>query len=306
MYSLLLWGFGMDHGNRWPTNKKLVILLTLAFVLIAGPSQAFGAAGTKQPDWLTPWSTQPVVTTIETIGPDYLNPFTADRPEWDPYAPFVSKQLLIERIDPIASGLTIKDELRIPNILYVQLGNMLTTRASVILGDPIILWVYISTPGSLVLYDNGKAVYSTAVSMPGWYRITGAYADILAPHLYLARAGWLITNNVSVLVDPGRYPTTYSLVGRVVDHNGMGLPGVKVRIFGEGGGSFTVTTDLLGYYGVDLPSGIYLISAELSGYTFTSATAKVWLGTLSAAPTIIGIPVGTMTNVQGQTAAVTQ
>lgn len=43
---------------------------------------------------------------------------------------------------------------------------------------------------------------------------------------------------------------------------------------------------------MDLPSGYYVITAVVPGYTFTQVTAKVWLGTVSAAPTIVGIPTG--------------
>ncbi|MDI9615803.1 MAG: carboxypeptidase-like regulatory domain-containing protein [Methanothrix sp.] len=273
----------MDH-------VKHIVLLAILLNLIACPCQAFGAAGTRQPDWLTPWSTpQQTVTTVE---PDYLNPFAVERPEWDPYAPFDSKQMVIERIDPIAEGLSIKDELRLPNVLYVQEGGMLTTRATVILGDPIILWVRISVPGNLLLYDNGRMVYSTGLMMPGWYRITGAHADLLVSHLYVMRVGGLLTNNASVLVDPGRYPTTYSLVGRVVDQNGAGVPWARVIISGGEGGSFTINTDMLGYYGMNLPSGYYVITAASPGYIFSQVSAKVWLGTVSAAPTIVGIPTG--------------
>lgn len=85
----------MDH-------IKYIILLTILLNLIAGPCEAFGAAGTRQPDWLTPWSTpQQTVTTVET---DYLNPFAVERPDWDPYAPFDSQQMVIKRMDPVAEG----------------------------------------------------------------------------------------------------------------------------------------------------------------------------------------------------------
>jgi uncharacterized membrane protein len=61
-----------------------------------------------------------------------------------------------------------------------------------------------------------------------------------------------------------------------------------VVVSGNEGGTFTVSTNGLGYYGMDVPSGIYSITAQLSGYQFTPSSARVWSGVVSAARKIVG------------------
>jgi hypothetical protein len=50
--------------------------------------------------------------------------------------------------------------------------------------------------------------------IPGWYKISGAYADFLGQHLYRFVSAGLQSNNLSVLVDSGSYPTSLSLTGQ--------------------------------------------------------------------------------------------
>ncbi|MHC1594562.1 MAG: carboxypeptidase regulatory-like domain-containing protein, partial [Methanotrichaceae archaeon] len=123
---------------------------------------------------------------------------------------------------------------------------------------------------------------------PGWYRVD-RYAEILKSHQYVFNVTGL-SNEVSVSINPAGYPTTSSLVGRVVDQYGSGISGATVQISSSEGGSFGTNANNLGYYGMDLPSGVYSMTAELSGYRFDSATAKVWSGTVSVAGKIVGYP----------------
>lgn len=68
--------------------------------------------------------------------------------------------------------------------------------------------------------------------IPGWYKISGAYADFLG----------LPSNNLSVLVDSGSYPTSLSLTGQVVDQNGQGMPGARGILSNNEGGKFSTVT----------------------------------------------------------------
>lgn len=246
--------------------------------------------------------------TESTLGPDWLNPYQADRPEWDPYGPdgesdyvpgepswdpygpssYGPPQLVSS--DPFSSGLTMAENVLMPNQLYLQSGGVLTTKGSVNLGNPYVLWLYVSQWGPFALYDKGSLVVSQSFMTPGWYKV-GQYAEILESHLYQFNAT-LWSNEVALAVNSGGYPTSYSLTGRVVDPNGNGIPGAKVKISGSGGGNFGTITNFGGYYGISIPSGTYSVTAELAGYSFTRSTARVWVGTVSVAGTVIGYPAG--------------
>lgn len=287
--------------------RGLVIFLVsmLACSALFGVAASFGASQTKPQNWFTPGFLDQ--TASSQVQPDYLNPFAADVPEWDPfapggtgvaadraawdpYAPYWQESFVLEKADPVALGLTMKDASQTASQLYLEEGALLVTRGSIILGDPVILWAHLNLPGNVVLYDNGNLVLSTGYVPSGWYRIAGAHAEILTPHIYIIRVAGLYSNNVSVNVDQGGYTALYSLVGRVVDTNGIGMPGVTVRISGSEGGTFTKTTDLFGYYGMDVPSGYYVIDAQYPGYMFTRSTGRAWTGTVSAAAVIVGTP----------------
>jgi len=236
--------------------------------------------------------------------PDWLNPYYADRPEWDPYGPGQEATYAPDRPswDPYAphgggapglvstspTGLVIRDDVLRYNKLYLQSGDSLTTSGTVNLGEPYTLWLHVGNWGSFVLYDRGREILSQDFIYPGWYRVD-RYAEILVSHQYVFNVTGL-SNEVSVSINPAGYPTTSSLVGRVVDQYGRGIPGATVQISGSEGGSFGTNANNLGYYGMDLPSGVYSMTAELSGYRFVPATAKVWSGTVSVAGKIVGYP----------------
>jgi hypothetical protein len=291
-------------------GKKILIgsglLLALLFI---GICSSQGMGDTKYYDWMG----TPVISGSQgTITyPDWLSPSTAGRPDWDPYgpgsiypalgraawdpyAPVYGRDILkMEPSDPAAEGLTIQGNLRAPNQLYLQRDGFLVTEGRVALGELYVLWANIGYFGNFVLYDNGEAALSQSYLRPGWYRITGLYSEILSSHLYRFASAGLTSNELPVMTDAGGYPTGFGLTGRVVDISGRGMPGVKVLISGSDGGVFTTTTNAQGYYGFDVPSGSYTITAELPGYSFTPSTARVWTGTISVAQTITGYGAGT-------------
>lgn len=243
-------------------------------------------------------------------GLDYLpNPFAADRPEWDPFGPGYESTSAAGRAewDPLSPGrsdvghlisanpfapnhnLIYGDEVLSHNQLYLQSGGLLVTSGEVNLATPYSLWLYVANWGPLTLSDRGRRVLSHGFVTPGWYRLD-LYAETLEAHSYQFNAsGW--SNRVDLRVSSGGYPTTYSLVGRVVDPYGNGIPNARVRISGSGG-VYSTTTNARGYYGMNLPSGTYAVTAELGGFSFTQATGRVWTGTVSAAGTVVGYPVG--------------
>ncbi|MHC1631297.1 MAG: carboxypeptidase-like regulatory domain-containing protein [Methanotrichaceae archaeon] len=212
-----------------------------------------------------------------------------DRPDWDPYAPHEYNNMLhLVSSDPSAQGLVVHDDVLNPNQLYFQSNGLLITRGTVNLGEAYTLWIHVDNWGPFGLYDNGKAIISQRFLTPGWYKMD-CYAEILKAHTYYFNAtGW--SNNVIVIVNSGSYSTTYSLVGKVVDQYGYGIPRANVKISGSNGGRFSTSTNTQGYYGMDVPSGVYTVIAELEGYRFTQATARVWMGTVSVAGNIIGYP----------------
>ncbi|KUK96377.1 MAG: Uncharacterized protein XE07_1135 [Methanothrix harundinacea] len=242
---------------------------------------------------------------------EYLpNPFAADRPEWDPYGPgqesyytpgraawdpyspnrYDSPRLLSANPFAPDTALSLGDEVLRPNQLYLQSGGLLVTSGQVSLGAPYTLWLYVSRWGTFDLYDGGRRVISSGFVSPGWYRLD-RHAETLEAHYYQFNvSGW--SNGVEVAVNPAGYPTTYGLVGRVIDYYGNGISGARARISGTEGGIFTTVTNSLGYYGMDVPSGTYSVTAELEGFSFTTTTARVWTGTVSAAGVVMGSQTG--------------
>ncbi|NYT02626.1 MAG: carboxypeptidase regulatory-like domain-containing protein [Methanosarcinales archaeon] len=279
--------------------KAWIILIIMALVGSASAAGMSGGGG-------DPLGLGSTGTGDTTYRPDWLNPVGADRPDWDPFAPgsgewagkpvwdpygpSYRQTLALEAADPAAEGLTVSNDPRTFNQLFLQIGNTLATEGSVFLGDPIILWTRLNGRGSLELYDKGEVILSQGYVTPGWYRIRGAYADILSYHYFILRAAGIYSNNLSIGVEAGGFPTSYSLTGQVVDQTGRGMSWVSIRIVGSEGGTFTRTTDNFGYYGMDLPSGYYVIEAQKEGYRFTQSTARVWTGTISAARRILGFP----------------
>lgn len=250
---------------------------------------------------------QQTTQTDTNLEPDWLNPFYADRPDWDPYAPDQESDYIPDRpswdpyapgyaepqltsLNPLLLDLTIGDDVLNPNQLYFQSGGLLATMGSVNLGEPYTLWLYVANWGPFALYDKGRLIISQDFLSPGWYKVD-RYAEILQTHLYQFNSKWW-SNNVTVMVRSAGYPTTYSLVGRVVDQYGNGIPGTRVKISGSGGGSFSTNADSRGYYGLNVPSGEYTVTAELTGYRFNQASARVWVGTVSVAGKVVGYPIG--------------
>jgi len=274
-------------------GKNLVIGLGMVFALLfTGLCAAQGMGDRKDYDWMG----TPVISDgsqKETV-PDYLNPYSGSRPEWDPfgaegYGSF-SLSLQIQPANPVQEGLVIRDALRLPNQLYLQQSSELLTGGEVLLGEPYALYALVAGRGSLHLYDNGLLIMSQGYITPGWYRITGAYANHPGGHLYRFISAGGSSNNLTLIADARGYLTSFSLTGRVVDDSGLGMPGVRVTASNSEGGRFTTTTVAFGYYGLNVATGIYLINAEMPGYVFTPSTAQVQTGIISAARTITGRP----------------
>jgi uncharacterized membrane protein len=84
------------------------------------------------------------------------------------------------------------------------------------------------------------------------------------------------------------YTTGSGLIGQVVDATGRGISGAGIWIIGSEGQATNTTTNATGYYDMNVPPGNYTITAELSGYSFTSSAMQVQTGTLAIAPRITG------------------
>ena len=164
----------------------------------------------------------------------------------------------------------------------------LVTEGSVILGEPYTLWARVAGRGGFSLYDYNNLLVRQDDLAAGWYRISGAYADFLGLHIYRFTSSSAGSNNVTLQAEPGSYPTSFSLTGKVVDDKGLGISGVRVVLSNSDGGTFSTVTDASGIYAIDAATGVYLINAELSGYRFTPTTAHVWTGAVSAARPIVG------------------
>ena len=160
------------------------------------------------------------------------------------------------------------------------------------LTEPFTHWARVETYDTFALYDCDSLILIRRSLTPGWCRLAGPASNVLGSHLFRFVSGGIFSNDLSVVVNPGGYPTTYSLTGRIVDSSGYGMPGVKVIISGPDGGVFTTYTDALGYYGMDVPTGYYLIDAQLPGYSFSRSSARAWSGVVTAADVITGGPAG--------------
>lgn len=82
--------------------------------------------------------------------------------------------------------------------------------------------------------------------------------------------------------------TPASLSGQVVDSYGIGIAGARIWIIDGNGHAKETASNATGGYSMILAPGSYSITAELSGYSFTSATAQVQTNAVSTAPKIIG------------------
>ena len=278
-------------------GKIIFIMAGLIFALLfVGLSASQGMGGSKAYDQSgnnfmgTPVSSS---NQVSTVIPDYLSPYSAGRPELDPYGAGVSAfNLLLEPADPANGGLVVGGGEKLANQLYLQRGKDLSTQGRVSLGEQYVLWARINGKGSFLLYDYNSQILNQGIVTPGWYRISGAYANYLGEHIYRFVSAGLASNNLSIMVDPGSYPTSFSLAGRVLDQSGQGMPGIKVTATNNEGGKFSTTTGPAGYYAIDVAAGVYLVNAEFPGYIFTQTSVQAITGVVSAARPVVGTPVG--------------
>jgi hypothetical protein len=286
---------------------SFVLALMLA-VFMVGLCSSQGMGDRRDYDWM---GTPVIVDPQNSRVPDYLNPYSAGRPEWDPYGPGSYPQQLarpewdpfgpseqgygafglqLEPADPVRDGLAVKGGVSLSNQLYLQKGPELLAQGTALLGEPYVLWARVAGKGNLLLYDYNHVILDQGYVNPGWYRITGAYADFLGQHLYRFVSAGFPSNNLTILVDSGSYPTSLSLTGRVVDQNGLGMPGVRVILSNNEGGKFSTMTGRSGYYALDVATGVYLVNAEFTNYVFAPTTVQVWTGAVSAARPVVGYP----------------
>jgi hypothetical protein len=119
--------------------------------------------------------------------------------------------------------------------------------------------------------------------------MTKSYPAILI--LILLLTGTATSQSMGEL---GSYTTGSGLMGQVVNAYGSGISGAMIWIIGGEGQATNTTTNATGYYGMNVPPGNYTITAELSGYSFTSSAMQVQMGTLAIAPRITGYDVSPM------------
>jgi hypothetical protein len=276
-------------------KKALILSALIAILFLADFCSGQGMGDRRGYDSMVTSGAQSNQKT--TIVPDFLNPYNPGRPEWDPYGPGAvsvgamgigAYNLQLEPADPAQESLIIKDPIKLTNLLFLQKGGQLTTQAQVSLGEPYIIWAKVAGRGSFRLYDHNNLVLNQGYVSPGWYRISGAYADVLGSHLYRFESAGQSSNNLSILVDAGGYPTSFSLTGRAVDQFGAGMHNVRIILSNNEGGKFSTMTDAFGYYAMDVAAGTYLVNAERSGYEFAPTTAYVWTGVVSAARPLVG------------------
>ena len=121
------------------------------------------------------------------------------------------------------------------------------------------------------------------------FEMTKSYPAILI--LILLLTGTAASQSMGEL---GSYTTGSGLMGQVVDASGSGISGAGIWIIGGEGQAINTATNATGYYSMNVPPGNYTITAELSGYSFTSSAMQVQTGTLAIAPRITGYDVSAM------------
>lgn len=224
------------------------------------------------------------------VVPDYLSPYDSALPQDYQMGGASPVRLMMEPADPAGVGLLIEENKSQANQLYIQMGNGILTEGTVMLGEDYVLWARVSGRGGLQLFDYNGLVFSQPSVLPGWYRISGAYGDSLGGHLYRFQVAGLSSNDLTVLVSPGGYPTAFSLTGRVVDESGQGLAGARVTLTNSDGGRFSTSTDERGYYALDAAAGQYAVNAQHPGYAFAPSQVQVMGVVVSAARPLIGTP----------------
>ncbi len=278
-------------------GKIISIIAVLIFaLLLVGLSASQGMGGSKAYDrsgydWMgTPVSS---ANQVSTIIPDYLSPSSGGSVEWDPFGQGLSAfSLLLEPANPAIEGLVVADEKKLANQLYLQQGTYLLTQGTVSLSEQYVIWARVNAKGSFSLLDYNRQILNQGYVTPGWYRISGAYANYLGTHIYRFVSAGSASNNLSITVGSGSYPTSFSLTGRVQDQSGLGMPNVKVIVSNSEGGKFSTMTDSAGFYALDVATGVYLVNAQYPGYVFTQTNVQAITGQVSAARPVVGTPVG--------------
>ena len=294
-------------------GKVIFIIAGLIFaLLLVGLSASQGMGGSKSYDQRGhDWMGTPVSSgdQVSTRIPDYLSPSGAGslewdpygaganpqlgRAEWDPFGPGMSAFILqLEPANPAIEGLAVAGGEKLANQLYLQRGRDLITQGTVNLGEQYVLWARVNGKGSFLLLDYNRQILNQGYVTPGWYRINGAYANYLGAHIYRFVSAGFASNNLSIMVGSGSYPTSFSLTGKVQDQSGLGMPNVKVIISNNEGGKFSTMTNPVGYYAIDLATGTYLVNAQFPGYMFTQTSAQAITGLVSAARPVVGTPIG--------------
>ena len=82
--------------------------------------------------------------------------------------------------------------------------------------------------------------------------------------------------------------TTAGVAGQVVDSYGQGISGARIWIIDGNGQAKDTTSNATGSYSMILIPGSYTVTAELSGYSFTSSAVQVQTNAFSTAPIITG------------------
>ncbi len=278
-------------------GKVIFIIAGLIFaLLLVGLSASQGMGGSKSYDQSGyDWMGTPVSSgdQASTIMPDYLSSSGAQSLELDPFGQGLSAfSLLLEPANPAIEGLVVDGDKKLVNGLFLQRGKYLLTQGTVSLGEQYVLWARINGKGSFSLLDYNRQILNQGYVTPGWYRINGAYANYLGAHIYRFVSAGFASNNLSIMVGSGSYPTSFSLTGRVQDQGGLGMPNVKVIVSNNEGGKFSTMTDLAGYYALDVATGFYLVNAEFQGYVFTQTSVQATTGLVSAARPVVGTPIG--------------
>ena len=224
------------------------------------------------------------------VMPDYLSPYDSASPQGYQTGSAMPSRLMMEPADPAGEGMLFEENKSLANQLYIQMDNRILTEGTAMLGEDYVLWARVSGRGSMQLFDYDRLVFSQLSIAPGWYRISGAYGDSLGVHLYRFQFAGLSSNDLTVLVSPGGYPTAFSLTGRVADGSGQGLSGARVTLTNSDGGRFSTITNEGGYYGLDVAAGLYAVNAQHPGYAFAPGQVQVMGGVVSAARPLIGTP----------------
>ena len=142
-------------------------------------------------------------------------PFLIGKAGSDPYgAGSDTFGLSLVPADPALEGLTVEGGVKLSNQLYVQAGPQLLSRVKVPLGMSYVLWARVIGKGNFLLYDYNRQILNQGYVTPGWYRIDGAYANYVGDHIYRFVSAGMVSNNLSLTVGSGSYPTTFSLTGQ--------------------------------------------------------------------------------------------